>query len=223
MGIQRALMWCGLLWYAQIAWAAALKPYEQWWEQHAGTSHMQLLDYIQNYNAQSRRMMRQYIKKKGYASILDAGCGSGIDWLGFFHDGIVIDYQGIDITPSLVLAGQKIANITEGSVEQLPFGNNSFDIAYARHVLEHLSSYEQALSELIRVACKEVLIVFFIRPHQQDKDFINLIRYNRMLLYNNHYSKKKLEAYVKRNLKVSYCAWEACGSEEEFLHVYLKN
>lgn len=200
-----------------------LAPYEQWWEDNVNTGYMQLISSIQHYNAHSRILMRRYIQKKGYKNILDVGCGIGTEWIGFKHDHMNIEYQGVDITPSLVHSAQQAGiNVIESSIFKIPFLNETFDIAYTRHVLEHLPSYEGAIDELIRVACREVLIIFFIKPHEHNANYINLIPFQGSLLYNNHYSKKKLSEYIHANKRVDYCVWESLNMQEDMLHIYLK-
>ncbi|MGE0206891.1 MAG: class I SAM-dependent methyltransferase [Candidatus Babeliales bacterium] len=199
------------------------KPYEQWWLNNINTPYSNYLAALQNWQAASRKLVREYIRAKNYASILDAGCGKGIEWEGFLHDNINIDYQGIDITQGYVETAQKNnINVIQGSIEQIPFNNDSFDIAYTRHVLEHLPSYHQAINELIRIARYEALIVFFIVPDKHPYDRINLITFQGFPLYNNYYSRKKIEEHCLSTSKVASLSWQRCSAHETILHIYMK-
>ena len=85
-----------------------------------------------------------------------------------------ISYTGLDITAFLVHKAQKMGiNAREGSIEKLPFDNSSFQLVYVRHLLELLDYYERALTEAIRVAEKEVMVIFFIPPQLDQPDRIN--------------------------------------------------
>jgi ubiquinone/menaquinone biosynthesis C-methylase UbiE len=202
----------------------SLQPYEKWWQQSIGSLNDHLFYIMQHINAKTRVVVRNYIQKKNYTTILDAGCGKGQEWQGFLQDKIPIYYQGVEVIPELVAAGQKQKiNIVEGSIEQIPFEDQSFDLAYTRHVLEHLPTYQKALNELIRVARYEALIVFFIKPHQKNEDIINSVKINGISLYHNHYSKRKLQNFILSNSRVDHVVWHSPTYDEEILHIYLKN
>ncbi len=145
----------------------AAEEYEEWWEKCLGgtVSIEDFAGWLGDLNSPSRVLMRDHVRKKGYRSLLDVPAGLCIDYFGLKRDGLEIDYMGVDITPKLVFRAQ-LENIPvcEGDIKHLPFEDNRFEISYARHILEHLSGYEEAVSELIRVASRETLIVFFIAP-----------------------------------------------------------
>jgi SAM-dependent methyltransferase len=76
----------------------------------------------------------------------------------FFPDFTVLDVQ----RPSFDLQGVKIVM---GSVTNLPFPNNYFDFVLCTEVLEHVTEFEKACREIIRVTRHEVLIG---TPYRQD-------------------------------------------------------
>jgi ubiquinone/menaquinone biosynthesis C-methylase UbiE len=122
----------------------------------------------------------------------------------------------------LVVRGLKLGfDIQQGSIECIPSVNESFDVAYARHILEHLNYYEKAVSELIRVARYETLIVFFIKPIAEE-DRINSTMIDGALLYHNAYNKEKLERFVTSHQKVKEVSWEHVTDKEVLLHIYMK-
>ena len=47
----------------------------------------------------------------------------------------------------------------QGNIASLPFADRSFDIVTCNHTLEHLRDLDQAISELKRVAKKQIIIV----------------------------------------------------------------
>ncbi len=172
-------------------------------------------------DAQSRVVVRNYVKQKGYRSLLDIPSGLSIDYHSLKQDNTNIQYFGIDITDSLVKkARDKGINVQQGSIEKIPMEDASVDICYARHILEHLSYYEKALKELVRVAKKEVLVVFFIKPTKKD-DVIDLAWVSFNQCYHNYYNQKRLEDYVTSLEGVDHFTWENVNKDENILHIYL--
>lgn len=85
------------------------------------------------------------------ASILDAGCGTGGNLQFLARYGQV---TGIDISDVAVkhCARRGIKNILQGSIDALPFKNNSFDLIICFDVLgHHLVNQTKAMSEFFRV------------------------------------------------------------------------
>lgn len=204
---------------------APLKEHEMWWEQSLGrdASFETFESWLGDENASSRMAMRRSVIENNYRSILDIPCGICIDYYGFKKAEIAIDYLGIDITPQLVeLAKRQDIPVILGSIESIPLSDSSFDLVYARHILEHLSGYKDALKELIRVAKDEVLIVFFIRPNDSSEDLIKLPLIDTYPIYHNGYSKSQLEECLKDHEKVDYWVWENLPTEEEILHIFCK-
>ena len=199
-----------------------LTLYEQWWDNSLeNTVSMQTFaSWLGDMDAASRCAMRQHVAKQNYETILDIPCGLCIDFFGLEKEKIKIKYFGIDTSHKLVSRAQGLGlNITHGSIEEIPHPSSQFDISYGRHILEHLPYYETAINELIRVAKKEVLVVFFIRPTFGDK--INYGYSDGHLIYHNQYDRQKLQKFVTSNKKVRSISWEPVNQQEEILHIYL--
>ena len=200
------------------------KPHELWWERNLVSEDYYTLfaNWLDDTKAHSRIAMRDHIKQQGYLSILDVPCGLCIDFFGIQQDQIPIQYTGLDITPQLIKKGKEAGVACFlGSIENIPFSDQSFDIGYARHILEHLDYYENALNELIRVSKKEVLVVFFIKPCDQEEDIINPSIHQEALLYHNQYSQQKLEKFLLQNKRTSFLEWQLVSDKEIILHIYL--
>jgi ubiquinone/menaquinone biosynthesis C-methylase UbiE len=202
----------------------AYKKHEIWWEENLDKEVS--LEVFQNWlgdvDSPSRLEMRRHVLRMGYESIVDIPCGLCIDYSGFKKDGISIDYLGIDITPKLVgIAQKKNINAIQGSIENIPKSDSSFDMAYARHILEHLDDYRLALFELIRVAKKEVFITFFIQPKEGENN-IDLALCNHQYLYHNTYNKREIESCLESHEKVKRYEWQDLG-KEVILHIYLND
>jgi ubiquinone/menaquinone biosynthesis C-methylase UbiE len=88
--------------------------------------------------------------------VLEAGCGIGTDGVRFARAGA--RYTGLDFSPAaLDLARRRFAfeqvdcRLIEGSVSELPFPADSFDLVYSHGVLHHVPDTEKAIDEIHRV------------------------------------------------------------------------
>jgi SAM-dependent methyltransferase len=120
------------------------------------------------------------------ARILDAGCGSGRNMVELARHGQV---TGIELSPtSLALARERhVGEAVEGSITELPFPADSFDLAVCLDVIEHLADDRSALRELRRVVTPGGVLVVTVPAYQwlwSQHDEINHHhrRYNRTML-----------------------------------------
>jgi SAM-dependent methyltransferase len=86
--------------------------------------------------------------------VLEAGCGIGTDAARFVRAGA--RYTGIDFSSTaLELARRRPelqdARLVQGSVVELPFPDDSFDLVYSNGVIHHLPQTSQAIAEFHRV------------------------------------------------------------------------
>lgn len=90
------------------------------------------------------------------SSFLDVGCGAGYS-LVKAHQDCACMVQGVDPAPGEHGVGRFTEDlwrerpIIQASAEDLPFPDNSFDVVYSSHVLEHVRSESKALEEMKRV------------------------------------------------------------------------
>lgn len=103
-------------------------------------------------NVDVRRVLARFPNEK----ILDAGCGE--HGLAAFMPSANI--AGVDILPAEDVDPR--VNYTHGSILELPFEDDSFDVAVSVDVLEHLPEgvRGEAIMELVRVARRAVVIAF---------------------------------------------------------------
>jgi ubiquinone/menaquinone biosynthesis C-methylase UbiE len=116
--------------------------------------------------------LRQKLQDWGTRTLLEVGCATGVEYEGIREAGLPVTYTGLDLTPAMLeLARQNFPEATwvEGRAEALPFADDSFEVVLLRHVLEHLSDYQQAVFEAVRVASRAVFCVFFIPPSSFEK------------------------------------------------------
>ena len=103
-------------------------------------------------------------------SILDIGCGPGSITIDFAHLVPQGHVTGVEYVPEplkkaqALASSQGVTNISfeVGDIHSLAFPDNSFDIAHAHQVLQHIADPVQALREMRRVvkpdgivACRE--------------------------------------------------------------------
>lgn len=107
--------------------------------------------------------IQPYIKKGG--KFLDVGCGSGYSMKRAKFD-CNCNVFGIDPDPGGHGVGREgskfdvgIEIITKGVSENLPFEDNSFDVVYSSHVLEHVKSEVKSLKEMKRVLKKNGVLI----------------------------------------------------------------
>ncbi|AKG22716.1 glycosyltransferase [Calothrix sp. 336/3] len=136
-------------------------------------------------------------------SILDVGCGNGLI-TNALPDSIHI--VGVDSSEEALKSVTKESYV--GSITNLPFPDNSFDLVMATDVIEHLVDdiYFKSISELFRVASKYVLISV---PHaeQLEKSFVKCASCGNVYHINHHQrsyrEKELLDLCINEEWKVS--------------------
>jgi ubiquinone/menaquinone biosynthesis C-methylase UbiE len=105
-------------------------------------------------NKKSIEIMLRKIDKKSN-TLLDVGCGRGY-WLKILKEKTNLQLTGCDVFDNNELPG---ISYTKGVIEKLPFADKSFDIVTCHHTIEHIRDIKKAITELKRVARKQVIIV----------------------------------------------------------------
>jgi ubiquinone/menaquinone biosynthesis C-methylase UbiE len=110
-----------------------------------------------------------------HPKVLDAACGTAINWETFKDMGVVCDFVGMDRTEKMIdyaedRYGHEIG-LKQGYVQKLPFDDNSFDVVIMRHIFEHLppGDMERGIAEAIRVASNTALFSFFLPPDGREE------------------------------------------------------
>ncbi|MGA2669504.1 MAG: class I SAM-dependent methyltransferase [Ignavibacteria bacterium] len=91
---------------------------------------------------------------KDARKIIDIGCGRGyivkkLSSLGY-------ESSGCDVFKELDLGSSKYF---QGNIENLPFYDKEYDVVICTHTLEHILNLNSAVSELKRIAKKQIIIV----------------------------------------------------------------
>lgn len=117
-----------------------------------------------------RKILRAFLKKflppsREPRTILDAGCGTGINLALLSEFGDVTGVDRSDEAIRFCHLRQEV-NVRKAELEALPFAEGTFDLVTALDVLEHIPDDGKALGEIIRV-CKpggHVLITVPVFP-----------------------------------------------------------
>jgi ubiquinone/menaquinone biosynthesis C-methylase UbiE len=183
-----------------------------WWEKTLPNDSFRWESYkvwIGDNTQPSKVICRRYIADKKYESILDCGCGLCTESDGYESMGYKIKYTGIDFTKFLVEKNvARGIDCIHGKVNKMHmFSDNQFDVVYARHLLEHMAVHQayQAITEMIRVAKKEVIIVWFIPPSNKgyDKAVYSYFHNEDQGLYHNEYSEQAMRFHISTHRKVA--------------------
>jgi ubiquinone/menaquinone biosynthesis C-methylase UbiE len=194
---------------------------QTWWNKNLNIPDKfnEYLGWLGDETSDSRVFIKDNIKDLEIKSFADFGCGPCVDYTSLKNDGYEFDYIGIDSCLHL-----KEYNESRGipflsaPVEKTGLPAKSYDLSYSRHVFEHLPTYKDMLTEMIRVAKNYVVHIFFIKPGEKEE-----IKYwEEENLYHNHYSKEDIENYLTKNSRVKEFSWLDINDKENALIVTLK-
>lgn len=162
--------------------------------------------------------IKKYVNDSSW-TILDYGCGGGttleaiLKWVESDEftgidrsENVKRYYKGVDIIPKNIEWCKKQWPQFEFEVNEplhkIDQPDDSFDVVYSRHVVDHMDSFENGLDEHCRVAKKLVIIVLWRPLGTGDEHQIKNIVENGKVYeneYTNDYSKSKvLEALEEK-------------------------
>lgn len=92
----------------------------------------------------------EHLEVERDAKVLDVCCGSGV--VGASFKGKVKSITGLDLTPEMVeLSKQRLDEVYQGTVYNMPFSDQSYDLVVTREVLHLLQNPQKPVSEIYRV------------------------------------------------------------------------
>jgi ubiquinone/menaquinone biosynthesis C-methylase UbiE len=119
------------------------------------------------------KILQQYQKPV----VVDAACGTAVNYEVFREAGVDIQYIGVDRTEGMLEEAKRRypeIELRQGYVQDLPLEDDGADVVIMRHILEHLQEgYEDAIREGLRVANKELIVAFFLNPSDTENDEIS--------------------------------------------------
>ncbi|WP_299189625.1 class I SAM-dependent methyltransferase [uncultured Aquimarina sp.] len=111
-------------------------------------------------NTRQTDMSKQCLKyvfeeiKSDNQTFIDVGCGNGF----------LLEYankKGFKTTGCDIIGGKSFdhSDYFQANIEDLPFEDNSFDVVFSTHTLEHVIDFEKAVRELKRITKKTLCVV----------------------------------------------------------------
>ncbi len=179
--------------------ARVANPYG-WWDRHIDDDNeLTLMKQTGWENDPQRRVFRQFLKSRKIRSMLDCGAGPGVEFLGIRAAGIDLEYIGLEVTQRFVarLASMGIT-VHHAGIEKIPLERGSVEVVYARHVLEHVASLEQALKQMVRVASRFV----YIAANKRWTGKTIRMRSDQSGLWQNRYALKDVVRILNRHPRV---------------------
>jgi len=177
-------------------------------------------NWVGNFKAESKMYFYDYLKKKDYKTILDVGCGDATLYDGLKHSNINIEYTGADSCNYFVNLGkQRNINILKTDIRKINADDSSYDIVFARHIVEHQPNFETLFTEMIRLAKKECVHIFFIKPNMGD----TVMNYDKNTdLYHNRFGYLKIIEFLRNNSKVKKFEFKDINKNESMLIMKLE-
>lgn len=192
---------------------------QTWWDNNLKNRYEDFYSWVGNSSATSKIFFRNFIKQYKFKNILDVGCGPATEFLGFKEDGINIEYMGVDSCKYLYdLNCTKGIPMILSEAESIPIIDSSYEVVFARHVLEHQPTYKKVLNELIRCASRLAVHIFFLKP--SDKEHIDYDQVENF--YHNIFSKAEIETDLINNNKVEKFEWIDITENENMLLIWIK-
>jgi len=183
-----------------------MKKYESWWNRKIVDHTYTTIDKFRKTldRNKSRYEYLKLVEEISPKTILDAGCGLGLDYKMYQEKYPHIKYYGLDITRGFIVENKKNypeVDFIVAKIQDIPLKSSSIDLVTCRAVLEHIPKPEPAISEMTRVSKKYVAIIWFIIPDIEEDD----IRITQSGFYRNRYSESRIiENLINNGLKLCY-------------------
>ncbi|MBI2542862.1 MAG: class I SAM-dependent methyltransferase [Candidatus Aenigmarchaeota archaeon] len=124
----------------------------------SGNFEGRLMDRIQ------RQLIYGIIERNNFKKVLEAGCGTGRILLYLAFKGL--ECHGIDPSRNMLSQFKRKTGkydidvqLKVGDIEDMPYGQNTFDCTFTMHVLMHLPDYKKAFKEMYRVTKKNGIVI----------------------------------------------------------------
>lgn len=151
---------------------------------------------IQRYGPVEKHLRRIYSKilsEIQYKSVLDVGCGTGLNFPLLLEDKVVKEVAGVDISSkAIVLAKERysgefrVLDIQEGHLE------SKYDLVFCSLVLEHLPKDVEAIKNLYEMTGRYLLVGTMAGNYERYKPWEKVVGHVR------NYSPDELEAELER-------------------------
>lgn len=153
-------------------------------------------------------LLSREVKKLKPESILDVGCGEGFTLEKLRKEGIGKHLEGVDYLALAIQLGKKEhpqLTLKQGSIYDLDYKDNSFDVVICSEVLEHIDDPLKGLAELVRVAKNYCVLsvpnepLFMLGNLLRGK---NISRFGNDIEHINHWTFWQFRTFVSSKLEV---------------------
>lgn len=173
------------------------------YRKHKSSSKLQqrLLD---NFN---KNLVRE-VKSLKPITILDVGCGEGFTLERLRKAKIGKHLEGVDYLDLAIKLGKKEHPkliLKKGSIYDLKYKANSFDVVICSEVLEHVDDPQKGLEELVRVSKKYVVLSVPNEPFFMLGNLVrgkNVSRLGNDIEHINHWTFWQFKKFVGNKLKI---------------------
>lgn len=154
------------------------------------------------------KTLKEFIWDLEFNSILDVGCGEGMllrSLSDYINDKSCC---AIDIDENEVRDASKylpFCSVKVGSVYEIPFNNNSFELVTCTEVFEHLVDPYKALLEIERVSSKYILLSV---PNEPIWRILNILRLSYIKEFGNtpghlnHWKPNEFKYFVEKKFEI---------------------
>ena len=112
-------------------------------------------------NDQKYQIIKNEVEKKQQGKVLDVGCGKGRYLKRLISDEPDHEYFAVDISKKVMqyLSAYGEIEKKQGSLTDIPYSDNKFDIVYTCEALEHAIDIQSAIREMFRVTKKNGKVI----------------------------------------------------------------
>jgi ubiquinone/menaquinone biosynthesis C-methylase UbiE len=151
-------------------------------DNHDFMTEEHIADFLRNHKTgtdnMGRRGLAQIVSTYDNPKVLDIACGTCVNWEVFKLCGVKCNYVGLDRTEGMLKEADKRygdeITLHRGYAQETELPDDFADVVIIRHILEHLQEgYEDAIREGIRLASKELILVFFLDLSDQMDDHMS--------------------------------------------------
>ena len=150
------------------------------------------------------------IKPLKAKTILDVGCGEGFSLNKLNENNIGEKLEGIDYSKEAISIGKKLFPnllLKQGSIYDLPYKDNTFDLVLCTEVLEHLENPKKGLQEILRMSKKYILVSVPNEPFFMMSNFLrgkNVMRFGNDSEHINHWTIFSFQKFLKsKNIRIN--------------------
>ncbi len=173
------------------------------YRKHKSNSFLQR-KLLENFN----KILVEEVRNLNPHSILDVGCGEGFTLERLRKEGIGKKLEGVDFLDLAIKLGRKEhphLNLKQGTIYDLKYKDNSFDVVICSEVLEHIDDPQKGLDEVIRVSKKYCVLSVPNEPLFMLGNFLrgkNLRRFGNDIEHINHWTFWQFKNFVGKKLKI---------------------